>query len=242
MFCSSVVRARKSTVKFKEEIERLKGEISHMKLDAITDYEYMMMQSDELAKLRTKIKKEQGKNRASDQALDGLMAQMAGLQVTFPFYKITPDRLTAETSPSPLQGLTKVQEAELRRMQAITESLQARAERPRTPHVTLNLAIQGSDQPLVGSPAGGRSLRDDPGCNMLFEQLVLDMGYDAEAARQAIVALPGGLMDEIIDYIIDKEAIFESWRRFKASVAVESKRGAVVAAATRAQGSPQAAT
>jgi hypothetical protein len=29
-----------------------------------------------------------------------------------------------------------------------------------------------------------RSLRSDLGCNMLFEQLVVELGYEAEAARQ----------------------------------------------------------
>jgi hypothetical protein len=55
---------------------------------------------------------------------------------------------------------------------------------------------------------------------MLFEHLVLDMGYNAEAARQAIMAMPAGLMDDIIDYIEEKEAIMESWRSFKASLSV----------------------
>lgn len=56
------------------------------------------------------------------------------------------------------------------------------------------------------------------GFNILFEQLVLEMGYDAEASRQAIVALPAGTMDDIIDYIIDKEAIFAQWRLLKSSL------------------------
>ena len=35
-----------------------------------------------------------------------------------------------------------------------------------------------------------RSLRSDLGCNMLFEQLVVELGYEAEAARQ--VGASGG--------------------------------------------------
>jgi hypothetical protein len=126
-----------------------------------------------------------------------------------------------------LQGLSEEQRAELKRLQVLTEGLLARAVRPKTPQ--LSILIQGDEHQqqqhggggASGGGANGRSLRNDPGCNILFEQLVLEMGYDAEAARQAIMALPGSIMDEIIDYIVDKEAIFESWRRFKAALLVK---------------------
>ena len=36
---------------------------------------------------------------------------------------------------------------------------------------------------------------------------------------QAVVAMPSATLEEITDYIMDKEAIFESWRRFKAGLA-----------------------
>lgn len=68
--------------------------------------------------------------------------------------------------------------------------------------------------PTQNSPPLGHLVR----CNILFEQLVLEMGYEAESARQAIMAMPGSIMDEIIDYIIDKEAVFAAYRRFKASL------------------------
>ena len=164
------------------------------------------MQSDELARLRARMLTEAGEKRDTDVALEDLQAAMTGLQ-----------------------GLTEAQKAELRRLQALTESLQARAVRPRTPHMKLDVMIQGDESQAQLVPAAtaqqqqyggnGRSLRDDLGCNLLFETLVLDMGYDAEPARQAIMAMPGSVMDDIIDYMIDKEAIFESWRRFKASLA-----------------------
>ena len=165
----------------------------------------MLTQSDELARLRARMLTEAGEKRDTDVALEDLQAAMTGLQ-----------------------GLTEAQKAELRRLQALTESLQARAVRPRTPHMKLDVMIQGDEsqaQPVPPAAApqqyggNGRSLRDDLGCNLLFETLVLDMGYDAEPARQAIMAMPGSIMDDIIDYMIDKEAIFESWRRFKASLA-----------------------
>ena len=166
----------------------------------------MLTQSDELARLRARMLTEAGEKRDTDVALEDLQAAMTGLQ-----------------------GLTEAQKAELRRLQALTESLQARAVRPRTPHMKLDVMIQGDapqSHPAQVAAAtqqqyggNGRSLRDDLGCNLLFETLVLDMGYDAEPARQAIMAMPGSVMDDIIDYMIDKEAIFESWRRFKASLA-----------------------
>ena len=58
-------------------------------------------QSDELARLRAKMLMESGESRDTDVALEGLLAAMAGLQ-----------------------GLTKEQQAELKRLQALTESLQ----------------------------------------------------------------------------------------------------------------------
>lgn len=145
-----------------------------------------------------------GDHRDTDVALDSLMEAMQGLQ-----------------------GLSEEQRAELKRLQVLTEGLLARAVRPKTPQ--LSILIQGDEHQqqqhggggASGGGANGRSLRNDPGCNILFEQLVLEMGYDAEAARQAIMALPGSIMDEIIDYIVDKEAIFESWRRFKAALLVK---------------------
>jgi hypothetical protein len=36
---------------------------------------------------------------------------------------------------------------------------------------------------------------------------------------KAVVAMPSATLEEITDYIMDKEAIFESWRRFKAGLA-----------------------
>jgi hypothetical protein len=92
-----------------------------------------------------------------------------------------------------LQGLTQEQKAELKRLQGLTEALMARAVRPRTPGI--GVVIQGEEhlqqQQQQQRGTNGRSLREDPGCNLLFEQLVLEMGYDAEASRQAIMALPG---------------------------------------------------
>jgi len=196
---------RKSHARYKEEIERLRARIRQMKMEAIGDYEYMMMQSDELARLRAKMLSEAGEERETDSALQGLLEAMAGLE-----------------------GLTKEQQAELLRLQAITESLQARAVRPRTPLISNNVVIQGEEPQTEASPppsvprgGNGRSLREDLGCNLLFEQLVLEMGYEAESARQAIMAMPGSIMDDIIDYIIDKEAIFAAYRRFKASLAAQ---------------------
>ena len=52
---------------------------------------------------------------------------------------------------------------------------------------------------------------------MLFEQLVLDLQYDGEATRLAILANPAGTLDEIIKYILMKEALFEAYRRIVAS-------------------------
>ncbi|GAX80379.1 hypothetical protein CEUSTIGMA_g7818.t1 [Chlamydomonas eustigma] len=201
---ATVVEKPKKGNKYVAEINKLKDKISNMKMEAVSDYEYMMLQSDELARLRVKMLAESGQRRDADVALLDMQAEMAGLQ-----------------------GLTKLQEKELKRLQVLTENLQARSVRPSSARVQLGIIIQGDEHhesSTHSSPdktaGSGRSLRDDPGCNMLFERLVLDMGYDAEASRQAIMAMPGGLMDEIIDYIEEKEAIMESWKSFKASVAV----------------------
>ena len=32
------------------------------------------------------------------------------------------------------------------------------------------------------------------------------------------MAMPGGTMEEITDYILDKEAVFKAWRKFKKSL------------------------
>jgi hypothetical protein len=50
-------------------------------MEAVSDYEYMMMQSDELARLRVKMLAEAGQKQDSDAALLDMQAEMAGLQV-----------------------------------------------------------------------------------------------------------------------------------------------------------------
>ena len=90
------------------------------------------MQSDELARLRARMLTEAGEKRDTDVALEDLQAAMTGLQ-----------------------GLTEAQKAELRRLQALTESLQARAVRPRTPHMKLDVMIQG-DATVSSGTGGGR--------------------------------------------------------------------------------------
>ena len=133
----------------------------------------------------------------ADEALRGLQEQLLGVQ-----------------------GLSSEQAQELKRLQGMVDGLQARGVRPRGANLDVVITGDGEVQTNSLTTGGGRSLREDPGCNMLFEELVLEMGYEAEAARQAIMAMPGGTMDEIIDYILDKEALFNAWRRFKAALAL----------------------
>ncbi|KAG1655591.1 hypothetical protein FOA52_012043 [Chlamydomonas sp. UWO 241] len=180
---------------YKDRIIELQDKLSKMQVETITDYQYMLLQSDELARLRAKMLEEAGNKPDSDEALRGLQDELEGVK-----------------------GMSKQQVEQLKEMMTLVESLQARSVRPRT----AALPVQGvsTDAASQGGASrdSPRSMRNDPGFNMLFEQLVLEMGYDAEASRQAIVALPAATMDEIVDYIIDKEAIFAQWRRFKASI------------------------
>ena len=144
---------------------------------------------------------EAGEPRETDSALQGLMEAMAGLQVgrdnrsrapkhsTEDFHHLN-SILTNVTQCISVaisvylivyHGLTKEQQVELQRLQALTESLQARAIRPKTPIISNNVVIQGEEQseaqqaatssPLPPATAGaglprggnGRSLREDLG-------------------------------------------------------------------------------
>eukprot|EP00798_Chlamydomonas_sp_ICE-L_P020436 gene20436-27224_t len=89
-----------------------------------------------------------------------------------------------------------LQKAEIDRLKQLVETLQARSARPTTA-VGLKINVTG-DSPRT---AESKSMRADQGYNMLFETLVLEMGFDPDISRQAILSLPCGTMDEIVDYV-----------------------------------------
>mmetsp|Transcript_20257 Transcript_20257/g.44229 ORF Transcript_20257/g.44229 Transcript_20257/m.44229 type:complete len:701 (+) Transcript_20257:74-2176(+) len=198
---AATTAASVAAAKYQKEMRKLKDKLATVQKEALSDYQHLVEQQDELARLRARLLVEAGQRAQQDGELQRLRQELEGAAAA------------AGSKPSPEQ------QAELQRLQALVESLQARDVRPRTAHIGVNLIVQ---DPSTGSSmrgGNGRSLREDLGCNMLFEQLVLEMGYDAEASRQAIMANPGGTLDEIVDYIMDREAIFVAWRRLKASLA-----------------------
>jgi phage gp16-like protein len=173
-----------------KKMSELVNKINKMQYEAIVDYEHMLKQSDELARLRAKALIEAGQSKKDG---DGELMKL-------------------QTDLGTMQGLTSAQKAEIERMKGVIEGLQARGYKlssfkEREGKVSLNVKVDG------GHHTEGRSLREDLGFNMLFEQLVLELSYDAEASRLAILANPAGTLDEIIEYILMKEQLFEDYRR-----------------------------